>query len=50
MKQNQPSKADQVLLGNLRVQLCRQRYEEGVRLFPSPSSTDTNKASSHGQK
>lgn len=50
MNQDQPSKAAQVLLGNLRVQLCQQRHEEGARLFPSPSSTDTNKTGSPGQK
>lgn len=50
MNQTQPSEADQILLGDLRAQLCRQRYKEAVQLFPSPSSTDTNKAGSPGQK
>lgn len=50
MNKAQPSKADQVLLGSLRVQLCQRRYEEGARLFPNPSATDTKKAGSPGQK
>lgn len=50
MNQTQPSEADQILLGDLRAQFCRQRYKEAVQLSPRPSSTDTKQAVGAGQK
>ena len=50
MKRNQPIEAERSHLAALRVQFCQQRYEEGLRLFLSPSATVAKPVANADQK